>query len=315
MSAPAYFQRHLKAFLKIDVEFENKTGLLIRASLPIHAYRIGAADQYPMTTMRYYTKRKEWLEVPYIPGSSFKGRMRSLLELALKKKLYTTDKKIWQHVRNLSAMSLDDFLEDVLNRCVVDELFGYAGVQYAQIAEKAEKEKKAVNLNQLLNQLFGTLAVTRLLVDDFYPTEEYVEQINAKFVSDFLEEKSENRIDRITSAADPRDIVRVKPGVRFVGRLTLLLFDHDNEMVENYLAAIATGLKLVEETYLGASGSRGYGRVSFKKIDVSLEKVIVEGETPKLVEVPEVKKSYGSVDEFENGVKDLANLVRKEVFT
>jgi len=95
----------------------------------------------------------------------------------------------------------------------------------------------------------------------------------------------------------------------------LLLFDHDNEMVEKYLAAIATGLKLVEETYLGASGSRGYGRVSFKKIDVSLEKVIVEGETPKLVEVPEVKKSYGSVDEFEKDVKDLANLVRKAVFT
>jgi len=309
MSISIHYKRRLNALIGIALQFENKTGLLIRMPLQAQAYRIGGADQYPMVTRKFYP-RVGWLEVPYVPGSSLKGRIRGLLELALNKKLYTTDKRIWQHVRNLSVMGLDDFVEDVLNRCVVDELFGYATLQYAQIADRVKKEGKAVDFDRL----FGTLAPTRLLVDDFFPTEEYVEQIEAKSIADFLEEKSENRIDRITSAADPRDIVRVKPGVRFGGRLTLLLFDHDKEMIERYLATIATGLKLVEETYLGASGSRGYGRVSFKKIDVYLEKVILEGETPKLAEVPEVKKSYGSVDEFEKGVKELADSVRKAVF-
>jgi CRISPR-associated protein Csm3 len=308
MSAPKYFQRKLSGIVVFDIEFENKTGLLIRMPIQAQAYRIGGADTYPMVTKRYYDGIG-LLEVPYIPGSSFKGRMRGLLELALNKKLYTTDQRIWQHVRSLSAMSLDDFVDDVLGRCVIDELFGYAATQYRQIMERAEKEDKHIDLDKV----YSTLAITRLLVDDFFPTDDYVKQIEAKSVADFLEEKSENRIDRVTSAADPRDIVRVKPGVRFGGRLTLLLFDHDSVMVEKYLTTIATGLRLIEETYLGASGSRGYGRVKFTKIRVSMEKVQIENGAPKLMKVG-VEKEYKNIAEFEGGIKELAETIRKSIF-
>jgi len=208
-------------------------------------------------------------------------------------------------------MSLDDFVDDVLNRCVIDELFGYAAAQYKQIVERVGHEHKSVDVDKIFNML----AITRLIIDDFFPTEDYVKQIGAKSVADFLEEKSENRIDRITSAADPRDIVRVKPGVRFGGRITLLLFDNDADMIEKYLTTLATGLKLIEETYLGASGSRGYGRVKFSKIAVAVEKVQNMDGAPKLVEVPTIRKTYSNVSEFESDVKSLANAIKSAVFS
>jgi CRISPR-associated protein Csm3 len=310
MSAPKYFQRQLKGFVIFDIEFENRTGLLIRMPIQAQAYRIGGGDTYPMVTRKPYSGIG-LLEVPYIPGSSFKGRMRGLLELALNKKFYTTDQRIWQHVRNLSAMSPDDFVDDVLNRCVIDELFGYAAAQYKQIAERIGHEHKSVDVDKIFNML----AITRLIIDDFFPTEDYVKQIGAKSVADFLEEKSENRIDRITSAADPRDIVRVKPGVRFGGRITLLLFDNDADVIEKYLTTLATGLRLIEETYLGASGSRGYGRVKFSKIAIAVEKVQNVDGAPKLVEVPNIRKTYSNVGEFESDVKSLANAIKSAVFS
>jgi CRISPR-associated protein Csm3 len=310
MSAPKYFQRQLKGFVIFDIEFDNRTGLLIRMPIQAQAYRIGGGDTYPMVARKPYSGIG-LLEVPYVPGSSFKGRMRGLLELALNKKFYTTDQRIWQHVRSLSAMSLDDFVDDVLNRCVIDELFGYASAQYKQIAERVGHEHKSVDVDKIFNML----AITRLIIDDFFPTEDYVKQIGAKSVADFLEEKSENRIDRITSAADPRDIVRVKPGVRFGGRITLLLFDNDADMIEKYLTTLATGLKLIEETYLGASGSRGYGRVKFSKIAVAVEKVQNMDGAPKLVEVPTIRKTYSNVSEFESDVKSLANAIKSAIFS
>jgi CRISPR-associated protein Csm3 len=309
MSTPKYFQRQLKGFAIFDIEFENRTGLLIRMPIQAQAYRIGGGDTYPMVTRRHYSGIG-LLDVPYVPGSSFKGRMRGLLELALNKKFYTTDYRIWQHVRSLTAMNLDDFIDDVLNRCVIDELFGYAALQHIQLSERAQREGKAVDIDKV----FSVLSVTRLIIDDFFPTEDYIKQIGAKSVADFLEEKSENRIDRITSAADPRDIVRVKPGVRFGGRITLLLFDNDADMIEKYLTTLATGLRLIEETYLGASGSRGYGRVKFIKIAVAIEKVQNMDGAPKLVEVPSIRKTYSNVSEFESDIKSLANAIKSAVF-
>jgi CRISPR-associated protein Csm3 len=95
------FQRELKGYLKITMKITTKTGLMIRMPIQAQAFKIGGADQYPIITSRKYLINNEEieLEVPYIPGSSLKGRVRSLLEIAYGKTLYTTDQKIWQHVR------------------------------------------------------------------------------------------------------------------------------------------------------------------------------------------------------------------------
>jgi len=308
------FVRALRGIVSFSLEFETKTGLLIRMPVQAQAYRIGGAEQYPMVSRRVYPGGLE-LEVPHVPGSSLKGRMRGLLELALGKKLFTTDEKIWQHVRNLSAMSFSDFVSDVLERCVIDELFGYAAANYRQIREAYENAvKRGAQLKSSTpDDVFRELALTRLLVDDFFPTEDYVTKSGVKSVADFLEEKPENRLDRVTAAADPREAVRVKPGVRFGGKLKLLLFDHDSGQLIKYLGTLATGLKLIEETYLGSSGSRGYGRVRFTKIAVDVSKVEVKEGFPSLKAVDRLRE-YDSVDKFEGDVDKLAKEIEKAIF-
>lgn len=318
------FQRRLKGYLKISIKINTKTGLLIRMPVHAQAFRIGGADQSPMiTTKKYVLNGKEVeLEVPYIPGSSLKGRMRSLLEMAYNKKLYTNDNKIWQHVRSVSLMTnIQEFYDDVVKRCPIDDLFGWAAANYSQIKSHLEEKSKQgsgqkpeENVNEMLNKIFANLAPTRLLFDDFFPSEETVKRLEPRSVSDFLEEKSENRIDRITSAADPRTFLRVKPGIEFKGAITMLLFDIDNDFIKNYLDALMNGLKFVEDTYLGSSGSRGYGRVEFRDIVVDLYKITVSnGSTlsisfkPKIAEASNINDLLGKLD-------SIAQKVKKELF-
>ena len=300
--APDLYAPRLLGILRLSFELEVVTGLLIQMPPQAQTAHIGGADLYPMVTRRVYTidGGEVELEVPYIPGSSLKGRMRSLLEQALGKKLYTTDRKIWMHVRNTDErpitdkrriMTIDEFEEDVKSRCEVDDVFGAMSIHFEKLyniyfeklkreegrdesAAKAEAERRAL-------ELFKILAPTRLLVEDLFPSDEYVRklyEVKGGFIgiTDFLEDKSENRIDRVTAAADPRDVVRVRPGVVFAGMMKLQVFDRDCEKVEEaraverYIRALYTAMRLVEETYLGRGGSRGYGRVKFRNIRVEI---------------------------------------------
>lgn len=315
------YSRTLRALVKIEYTVEVVTGLLIRMPVQAQAYRVGGADQYPMVTRRTYvlggTARE--IEVPYIPGSSIKGRMRSLLELSKGLRLYSTDGKIWQHTRNLSAMSTKDFETDIKNRCVIDELFGYPAVNYRQIVDKyyneyktqvSEKEARS-KAEVKAKELFSKLTITRLLFSDLFPEDTYVNELFDKrggviSIADFLEEKSENRIDRVTAAADPRDIVRVRPGVKFKGDVTLLIFDIDKDRISDYLSTLAKGFELIELTYLGGSGSRGYGRVKFKNFNMNVIKL------PELS--PIYSSSFTDVSEFKSKVKETTNAIVNSLF-
>lgn len=279
--------RRLVSILKIGYELENITGLLIRMPVSAQVYRIGGADIYPMVSIRKYVidGREEELEVPYIPGSSLKGRMRSLYEEMVSAKLYSTDGKIWMHARFHSGkkdyiMSEDDVVDDIVTRCVVDEVFGAPAIHADTLEEIFNKAKSAQSRHKISNylQLYSSIAGTRLLVDDAFPSEGYVIKLARELgrrpsLPDFLEEKSENRLDRVTSAADPRSVVRVKPHVEFSGYFRILFFDIDRNYAKRNLKATLDSMKLVEETYLGGSGSRGYGRVKFKNINLKLLKV------------------------------------------
>lgn len=77
-----------------------------------------------------------------------------------------------------------------------------------------------------------------------------------------VETKMENTIDRIKGIAEhPRNTERVPAGARFDFALTIR--QHDQE---NLLATVWRGLKLMELTGLGGSGSRGYGKVQFTRL-------------------------------------------------
>lgn len=164
---------------------------------------------------------------PYIPGSSLKGKMRSLLEFSLGK----IDKSRDNSYPGCKCGKPD---------CPVCRVFGSAA------------ENRA-------------MGPTRLLVRDAYPDEETIEmweKLDSEL--EYTEYKAENSVDRITSAANPRFIERVVKGSRFNVEFVYGVYKVDEVNDVDYFWNVVSSLKYLEHSALGKSGSRGYGQVRFK---------------------------------------------------
>lgn len=156
---------------------------------------------------------------PYIPGSSLKGKLRSLLCL------YAGDE----------------------NNEKIAKLFGIAA------DDKVNKDKAE------------ELKTSRLSFWDCFITDEWRKNILNRQI-DFTEVKMENTIDRATGTSkNLRNTERVIPETEFNFKLTLKVFDNDEDLQQVVLGA----LKLLEMDSLGGSGSRGYGKVKF--IDLKID--------------------------------------------
>jgi CRISPR-associated protein Csm3 len=76
----------------------------------------------------------------------------------------------------------------------------------------------------------------------------------------FTEIKAENSINRIKGTAEaPRFFERVPAGAEFNIEFIINIFEGDDENA--LLQTFKNGIKLLENDYLGGSGSRGYGQV------------------------------------------------------
>ena len=172
---------------------------------------------------------------PYIPGSSLKGKMRSLLEWQAGTVADTDGKPIgFGYASKLPDNGKRTRAENIL------KLFGGA--------PEGDRDDAFVR----------RIGPTRLAFWDCPIDEGWIRQMDDRSVS-YTEVKMENVIDRIGGAAQhPRSNERVPAGARFDFRLTMRVHD-DEELFPEVLR----GLRLVELTGLGASGSRGYGKVRF----------------------------------------------------
>ena len=171
---------------------------------------------------------------PYIPGSSLKGKIRTLLE--------------WRSgaVQNapLTVKDITKNPEDVKN---ILRLFGISGDTKNSEQEVAE------------------IGVSRLAFWDCALNSDWEKAIRDDNQL-LTEAKSENTIDRITSTAgNPRQTERVPAGAEFDFKLMLRQFEGDKPEL---LELVLKGLKLLELDSLGGSGSRGYGKVKFTKLTV-----------------------------------------------
>jgi CRISPR-associated protein Csm3 len=303
----------------VDIRFKLETyGLLIRSGRAKEI--LGAADVVPMTISRAYTVQNvtRTIEVPYIPASSLKGKTRSLLEIAYNLPLYTTDNKIYLHMRVVK--------DDVVHEdpyCPIDNIFGTPAIDEERLKKKG------------LQNLFKCWAPSRAIFRDLFPSVEYIKGLCEEkgcsdiTLGDFVEEKWENRIDRVTSTADPRNVLRLKPGVEFDGSIAFLIFDLDicireecNQLLSAYrdiigdsppakfyIQTLLKGLELVEETYLGASGTRGYGQVKFKMLKAEFKPIAprAKGVAPPAVEGDDLAKFITNVQNWDlwNGLKGL----------
>jgi CRISPR-associated protein Csm3 len=87
----------------------------------------------------------------------------------------------------------------------------------------------------------------------------------------YTENKFENVIDRVKGIAQhPRQTERVPAGAEFNAEFIINVWDDDKE--EELMALFEKGIRLLENDYLGGSGSRGYGQIKFgemKKTELS----------------------------------------------
>ena len=167
---------------------------------------------------------------PYIPGSSLKGKIRSMLEWQLGLVSVANGKPFsFQHLRNQDTPAARDLLR----------LFG--GAPGGEVENRARE-----------------IGPTRLAFWDCALNADWLEKVRNRNLLT-TEAKSENTIDRIAGKAEhPRFTERVIAGAEFDFRLTLKVVDE-----EDLLDLLLRGLKLLEADSLGGSGSRGYGKIAF----------------------------------------------------
>jgi CRISPR-associated protein Csm3 len=89
------------------------------------------------------------------------------------------------------------------------------------------------------------------------------EESKKKFISGEIvaEFKTEIKMNRKTGTAEqdgPRTIERVPPSVKFKGEILIRYFDGE---LDNIKSVLKKGIELLNQDYLGGSGSRGYGAV------------------------------------------------------
>lgn len=228
----------LKEIWKLTATIKCVSGLAIKDSG--NSLEIGGIDseviKNPVTNL------------PYIPGSSIKGKMRCMLERAYGSK----DK--------------------------------YGNIQDTHKQDKNNQDKNKQNKNMvtpcqcgkedcLICNLFGAHMNTknksypvRIIVRDATLTEEYEEKFKTEssVKKSFLEIKTENIINRSTgnvAGTGARTIERVAAGTEFDLEIMLQIYEKDKGKEEKYKKAIQQGLELLELSYLGGSGSRGYGQI------------------------------------------------------
>jgi CRISPR-associated protein Csm3 len=223
--------------LVLDGELHCETGLHIGAGKG--SLEIGGADN-PVV--------KDAFGRPYVPGSSLRGKLRSLLEqsmgLAVPSELVYLSKRRGQEVRIHQSDRPDDEI------CL---LFGRSPGRVERVGGEPVESTAA--------------SPARLTVYDApLDAESITSQMRENLDDEVTEVKSENAIDRITSQANPRTLERVPAGARFRVRFVVDILCEEDKAV---LARLIESLRLLEDDSLGGGGSRGSGRVRFANMKLT----------------------------------------------
>jgi len=237
----------LQKIYEITGKIELLTGLRIGSgNTEMH---IGGVDN--LVVKHPYTNE------PYIPGSSLKGKIRSLLEyyFGLPTHSYRVD-PYSGGVTSYKLLTENNISEDVKsNARIILKLFGLSGSG---------------------SEVLEEIGPTRVAFSDCFFTEEFKSKLEKERLP-YTEIKAENRINRITGTAEhPRFTERVPAGAEFDFRITLKIYSNEDEEL---LDILLKGMKLLELDYLGGCGSRGYGRIKFhfddEEIKQKFEKIVL----------------------------------------
>jgi CRISPR-associated protein Csm3 len=180
---------------------------------------------------------------PYIPGSSLKGKLRSLLA----------------RVAGTVAISQKEAKggkSDERDAPYICEIFGLPGDDSGDSQENTSMRRN----------------VTRLIVRDA-DLDTNSEVFENELELGYSEVKWENTINRKTGTAQhPRQLERVPAGAVF--HFEMVYDDYGDGKTQDHLERIRLAMMLLESDYLGGHGSRGYGKIAFE--DVSFTKRTIE---------------------------------------
>ena len=222
---------NLKGKFFIKGKIEVRTGLHIGGSK--ETLDIGGVDN-PVIRI----KKGE----VYIPGSSLKGKIRSLIE------------------RKNGIKKGKEGEPCSCGTCEICRIFG---------------PHKSDNIEEPV----------RIIVRDSHAKGDNIE----------TEIKYENTIDRVSGkAANPRQSERVPEGTEFDFEIIFNIYkDEDIDLINKFIE----GMELLEDDYLGGSGSRGYGQIKFKDLVLKYRsKKYYEGDaneksTTNLADIKNLKES------------------------
>jgi len=253
----------LKERYRIEGTIKTLTGLHIGSGREV--FTVGGVDSFVITTPQ---------GIPYIPGSSLKGKLRSELEwekgnVVLEKTRVINEynnKNTEEQFASLSPKEQIGIIADVracnCGICGVCQLLGHTNT--------------------------ATIRLPRTLFRDCFLTS----SVNGTH----FEEKHENTISRITSDAIPRLIQRVPAGTCFEFRIVFKRYEIDGKLEDfNLLKLLFEGLNMVEMDSLGGNGSRGSGSVTFEDIKIfsmpsNMEKASVANPGQALDQFAEISK-------------------------
>jgi len=182
---------------------------------------------------------------PYVPGSSLRGKMRSLWE---KMTGVSQNWAIGKGVRIHVCERARDY-----ESCPVCQIYGVPGQLEASFP-------------------------TRLVVRDVFLGKESERRLREQAQTDlpYIEVKWEAAIDRVTSAATPRQIERVPAGTRFEG-LEMVFSVYDPGDLDRFVPGdldrfvhVLEAMQLLQDDYLGGLGSRGSGKIVFENLSISV---------------------------------------------
>lgn len=270
-----------RVFFAFDIE--TVTGLHIGGSDT--GIEIGGVDKTVI--------RDKLTNRPYIPGSSLKGKIRSLMEKYQGKK---QNQRIGQgYIHSCGAEYSEKDLEN----------------------QKILEEVKTEYLECDVCQVFGLpgkrdlSTPTRLVVRDIQLSDESAGKLEGRTDLPYTEVKTEVSIDRVTAAANPRQMERVPAGVSFSpAEIIFTVFEGDDCDAGrdiDRLKAVVNGLQLLEDDFLGGLGSRGSGKVRLANLRVSVRSKDKYLDDP----VPLGKGEYASLSELAHDLSNVQIEARK----
>lgn len=263
----------MEAHGALSLSFQGKYVLTGRLRLVTGLHIGGREAEYEIGGQENAVVKDPLTGEPYIPGSSLKGKIRSLLEWAYQSR--------WNLIRlRRNRDRWESEVRDTDTNGVLTDLSIVFGPW--------DVETKVVH----------PVGPTRVIFRDAFLTDESRQELERVIGGNLTEVKAENAIDRVISRANPRTMERVPAGAQFGVEILFDVYEADDHQRFRY---VLRGLRLLEDSALGGGGSRGSGRVRFEKLSLEWRgrDYYTDGKEPKRLaedrSVQELLKDFDSL--------------------